>query len=183
MRMRIKMSFVVLLVVLVTCARVYGQGGRDVIELGGVELFIGMPQDTVLARLSENYSLHKLNDESWYVLPQGTDLAKFRREPLASLYFRNNRLRLVDKTLEDHDERVIDALYVVISNFEREGRKVCSVGAQHKAVDTILEGKVVSIACGRKGIRLVIRTITSTTGKVVKGASLYEVLGDPREWR
>ncbi len=156
---------------------VRAQGQAESIVLGGTRLTLGMPQDTVIAQLAEDYRVQKLDLQmkypSWYVFEN--------REPyrrVATVDFDEGKLHSVSKHRGPDDEargyEFAAALYDAVSGLVKEGQQQCYVGLLSKhgremGVDMF------SIACG--GLKYLTISVTRVSG--YRLAKIEEILTVP----
>lgn len=132
--------------------RVYA-GGSDAIYFGSIELRVGMEQDLVKARLSEQFSLVDLKGGSWFVRTK--DGPPFTI--LGSVIFLDGKLYAVQRSWSPEDQQkgfeLARNLFRIISQFVKEGNDVCILSSGEFG-DPQNEGKDAVITCGKKSIRL-----------------------------
>jgi hypothetical protein len=126
------------------------------ITMGGVKLSLGMPQDTVIAHLVEQFTLRKQSGSGaegvWMVFPKTVP----PYDAVASLSFKNGKLTAVLKYWGPADQQkgveFARALYAVLAELTKDnGTCVVSNGVSN---DVNFEAKAIFINCGTKYVRI-----------------------------
>jgi hypothetical protein len=141
----------------------------DAIELGNVELRLGMPRDWVLSELSRSADVKPLdrNRDSWMVFGrngQPDSSSNF----LGDVAFQGGVLSEVwgDWGPDDRLKGVefARALFAVISQFEKQGHTTCEISTRERG-NPGAESSDAIISCGGKSI-LIIISGTSESGAI-----------------
>lgn len=155
-----------------------GASEPETIYLGSIELSLGMKQDYVMARLSENFSLQELKSgtgstsSTWMVTTKGAPPFTV----LGMVSFSGEKLNSVVRDWSPEDQQkgfeLGRSLYRLISQFVKEGKAVCFLTAGESGSPQY-ERKDASLICGKKTIRLGL-----LEGKEGRFTNLDEKLGD-----
>ena len=99
-----------------------GATSHDAIELGATKLSIGMPQDSVIAKLAEEYKVEK-EGGGWLIeQKEGPPFP-----PVANIAFENGKLQEVRKYWGPEDQakgvEFATTLYGLIASFSEEGEE------------------------------------------------------------
>ena len=126
---------------------------QDSIEMCGVTLRIGLPQDGVLKSLAVQCTHLSTGDDgtSWLIATKDKP-----PKGVGTVFFKAGRLSLVGKFWEEGAKAPVDvgdALYFAAAHFLDEGRRSCSLGAFQNEVPE-LRYKRFSVICGRKELRV-----------------------------
>jgi hypothetical protein len=124
----------------------------NTIEFSRVTLALGMPQDSALAKLNEQYTTKNTGDDTWEVsLPKdGTALGE--------IDFKNRKLTRAERNWLIQPLTAVgfaESFYDVTSSFQEEGRIHCTIGTFNHH-DPGSETKSASISCGHKSIDILI---------------------------
>lgn len=150
-----------------------GATSHDAIELGATKLSIGMPQDSVIAKLAEEYKVEK-EGGGWLIeQKEGPPFP-----PVANIAFENGKLQEVRKYWGPEDQakgvEFATTLYGLIASFSEEGRRNCiiSVGETY---GPDYNNKSAFISCGQKRIEI---SIAAESSKLPSGVTnIDEVMG------
>lgn len=153
--------FLLLLSYLLIASTGSSQAIQEAIELGATHLTLGMPKDVVVSRLAEAYNVEpasKADNDSWLIWSKGES----RKRLVGNVSFRNGKLVWAVKqwTLSGQSQgaEFAKALYGVILEFARHGKKVCAIDAG-ETQSPKAEIRNVYITCGQKYISIsIIRT-------------------------
>src|SRR5579864_2130666 len=104
--MKLRLAAIVIVSVSVLVVAAWGQDNGNSIDLGGVRLTPGMDQESVLAKLGENYSTQKMDEKGgtsrWYVFRKGEPVRGKMPHVIGSVDFRNGRDRKSTRLNSSH---------------------------------------------------------------------------------
>jgi len=140
-----------------------------VIDVGGIQLELGMPQDDALARLATLYDLRHQDSApgNWTVVRRGGPSYDF----LGSLSFQDGKLAFVTRSWDSlHDQTTNDlalALHRALKSLPAGQARTCiiSTSVTGIVVDTTLQ-------CGRRKFSILASTDGSTTASINETISL-----------
>jgi hypothetical protein len=141
----------------------------DRLQLGSVELTLGMPENAALTALKRKYHVERARSagDDWAV-SQGT-------KTLGVASFSAGKLSRASKTWLSTEDRAAASLagqlYQLAGEFASEGRTQCTLSAKPYRI-TGAEGRVVTLVCGAKSVQL----FQSTLAHGGSAVSLQEVL-------
>lgn len=152
-----------------------GQAPQDSIDIGGVRLKIGMPENIVLQQLGASFDLHEGPAgeafTEWLITVKGS-----LKSAVGNVCFQASKLSCVYKNWTVNEPRTeagfANALYGAVSSFEGEGRtKDCTLETG-QSLEPTMQRKDVSIICGHKRLYVNVFKI----GKEEETASISEIL-------
>lgn len=103
---------------------------RPTMEIGGIALRLGMPQDRLIAQLADQFNLQKLSETGpntgWMVTAKGPGGGA-----VANVIFTAGRLASIRRYWSPEDQTqgvpLAKAVHAVLEGFAREGRRQCSL--------------------------------------------------------
>jgi hypothetical protein len=163
--------------------QVQGQTRPPSVELGGVNITIGMPADKLLATLRGKYTVLVSEDKPplhrWLV----SNGSVKDNEPFGVVNVRANTVIGISKLLLEHAtdsaQGIFDALFDASSKLEVEGRNRCTATTSTGYVPgpATLNNAAVSFACEPYRLIIIRNALTTTDDKPLVGYRIYEKLG------
>jgi len=186
LRNRVLIPFCILLLAFAAQAQqgAPSPNSSESIEIGGMTIRLGMPQDFVIHGLSEFYNVHEIGSAAASI---SSWVAETKAGPpymaVANLAFAGGRLSSVYKfwavDAETHaDSGLATTLYAAVAKFERENKPPCVVATNH-AQPPAGERRALVVSCGGQQKFLSIDIVP--TGNGLEGVSLAEVLKYPSD--
>lgn len=127
------------------------------LNLGGKDIWIGMPKSSALSALGECCRLLKLKEDSWSVYKQASDFG------YGTVEFRNDRVAYVDRSWATEGVGELESVYGVLSRLYTEGFNHCSLSVSETREPTS-EVRVARIDCGRKVAVITLATFQEKNG-------------------
>jgi hypothetical protein len=162
---------------------IQGQTRPPSVELGGVNITIGMPADKLLATLRGKYTVLVFDDKPplhhWLV----SNGPVKDNEPFGLVNARGNTVVGISKLLLEHvtdsTQDIFDALFDASSKFEEEGRNRCTATTSTGYVPgpATLNNAAVSFTCEPYRLIIIRNALTTTDDKPLVGYRIYEKLG------
>ncbi len=148
------------------------------IYIGSVRFSLGDPQQAVIAKLAEQYTLQKDSGGAWMVYPKVVP----PYIAVASVYFKNEKLASFAKYWGPHDQQkgveFARALYSAVAEMEKDQGRECLVSIGAPVQDPGYEQKAIFITCGPRS--RYIRIDIGRDEKFGEDATITEVLDDRR---
>jgi hypothetical protein len=147
--------FGVLLGILVAVPIAYTQQQRpESIEIGGVLLHIGMPQDSVISKIAESgLTVTHVNYSTNWVVSQKNDKNEF--DALGMLAFTDSRLTWASRSWGDSADsgaaKLARSFYFLLKSFEDAGNTSCTIST-HTQEAPDLDQKSTDIRCGKRAV-------------------------------
>jgi hypothetical protein len=167
-------TFAVLTLIVVSA---YGQGkspAKDTIQVGNMEMQLGLSKQMVMSRLAEGYKLVRIgtDTDSWMIQSKNTPVVNY-----GEVAFKNDKLDFATKDWTNGDEdtfTLVQDLYGALDEFGNENRHVCYVDT-HTSRTPIAEARSITLSCGLK--QLVINTTEIFSGEYKgKSTGIQELL-------
>jgi hypothetical protein len=121
-----------------------------VLQIAGLEVWLGMPQDQALQRLSSAYDVRHADGMpgNWMIFRKGG----YPRDLLGDVTFKDNRLSFAAKTWADSNvdsKNFAAAAYRALAALAMSAGRPCSIEFVERPV------AVADVKCGRKTVRVV----------------------------
>jgi hypothetical protein len=150
--MRTRIILVLSVAIVLAWVQGLAQSSATTIEFSGLELRIGMPKDSVVARLAESYHLEADKDHVTFF---DKDRQGMPSTFAGKVDFRNGKLAGVTKfwrsSVNKNEQEFADSFFHLVSTFEKRGIRACTIGT-YEIAEPGVYGRNAYIRCGARSI-------------------------------